>query len=138
MLNKQVKSQNSWRFRLFRLKVISLIYFTGLYRVNYDTQNWKLLIAQLHTNPNAISIENRGQLINDAWNLARASMLTYDYAFNLSNYLRFNEQEFLPWQAFKNTMDFMYNMYSRLPAEFGHFKVNTIYPGYQAESWQKK
>ncbi|XP_023276825.1 thyrotropin-releasing hormone-degrading ectoenzyme [Seriola lalandi dorsalis] len=43
---------------------------TGYFRVNYDLQNWKLLIQQLHTNPQIISVGNRAGLIDDAFNLA--------------------------------------------------------------------
>ncbi|KAF0028789.1 hypothetical protein F2P81_017894 [Scophthalmus maximus] len=44
---------------------------TGYFRVNYDLQNWKLLIQQLHTSPQIISVGNRAGLIDDAFNLAR-------------------------------------------------------------------
>ncbi|MEQ2312735.1 hypothetical protein AMECASPLE_034273 [Ameca splendens] len=44
---------------------------TGYFRVNYDLQNWKLLIQQLHSNPQIISVGNRAGLIDDAFNLAR-------------------------------------------------------------------
>ncbi|KAK5615989.1 hypothetical protein CRENBAI_019225, partial [Crenichthys baileyi] len=43
---------------------------TGYFRVNYDLQNWKLLIQQLHSNPQIISVGNRAGLIDDAFNLA--------------------------------------------------------------------
>lgn len=45
---------------------------TGYYRVNYDDDNWKLLILQLNTNHEAIHVINRAQIIDDALNLARA------------------------------------------------------------------
>uniref|UniRef100_A0A3B4WT27 Thyrotropin-releasing hormone-degrading ectoenzyme n=1 Tax=Seriola lalandi dorsalis TaxID=1841481 RepID=A0A3B4WT27_SERLL len=48
---------------------------TGYFRVNYDLQNWKLLIQQLHTNPQIISVGNRAGLIDDAFNLARDNWL---------------------------------------------------------------
>ncbi|CAG12385.1 unnamed protein product, partial [Tetraodon nigroviridis] len=44
---------------------------TGYFRVNYDLQNWKLLIQQLHDNHEIISVGNRAGLIDDAFNLAR-------------------------------------------------------------------
>lgn len=45
---------------------------TGYYRVNYDDNNWILLIQQLNNNHEAIHVINRAQIIDDAMDLARA------------------------------------------------------------------
>uniref|UniRef100_A0A8C4HDS8 Aminopeptidase n=1 Tax=Dicentrarchus labrax TaxID=13489 RepID=A0A8C4HDS8_DICLA len=71
---------------------------TGYFRVNYDLQNWKLLIQQLHTNPQIISIGNRAGLIDDAFNLARAGYLPQGVPLQLIGYLP-EETSFLPWHA---------------------------------------
>ncbi|XP_044198996.1 thyrotropin-releasing hormone-degrading ectoenzyme-like [Thunnus albacares] len=71
---------------------------TGYFRVNYDLQNWKLLIQQLHTNPQIISVGNRAGLIDDAFNLARAGYLPQGISLQLIGYLP-EETSFLPWHA---------------------------------------
>ena len=52
--------------------VIFNVQETGYYRVNYDDNNWKLLIKQLKADHTKIHVNNRAQLIDDALNLARA------------------------------------------------------------------
>uniref|UniRef100_A0A7N6B6L3 Aminopeptidase n=1 Tax=Anabas testudineus TaxID=64144 RepID=A0A7N6B6L3_ANATE len=71
---------------------------TGYFRVNYDLQNWKLLIQQLHNNPQIISVGNRAGLIDDAFNLARAGYLPQGVPLQLIGYLP-EETSFLPWHA---------------------------------------
>ncbi len=51
--------------------IVFNIDMSGLYKVQYDTKNWELLISQLSgPNYNAISSSNRAQLIDDALDLA--------------------------------------------------------------------
>uniref|UniRef100_A0A3Q4MTV6 Aminopeptidase n=1 Tax=Neolamprologus brichardi TaxID=32507 RepID=A0A3Q4MTV6_NEOBR len=59
---------------------------TGYFRVNYDLQNWKLLIQQLHTNPqvNLVCIQ--------------AGYLPQGVPLQLIGYLP-EEMSFLPWHA---------------------------------------
>ncbi|KAE8281210.1 Thyrotropin-releasing hormone-degrading ectoenzyme [Larimichthys crocea] len=71
---------------------------TGYFRVNYDLQNWKLLIQQLHTNPQIISVGNRAGLIDDAFNLAKAGYLPQGIPLQLIGYLP-EETSFLPWHS---------------------------------------
>ncbi|XP_040029002.2 thyrotropin-releasing hormone-degrading ectoenzyme [Gasterosteus aculeatus] len=71
---------------------------TGYFRVNYDLQNWKLLIQQLHNNPQIITVGNRAGLIDDAFNLARAGYLPQGVPLQLIGYLP-EEPSFLPWHS---------------------------------------
>ncbi|XP_024138443.1 thyrotropin-releasing hormone-degrading ectoenzyme isoform X1 [Oryzias melastigma] len=71
---------------------------TGYFRVNYDLQNWKLLIQQLHSSPQIISVGNRAGLIDDSFNLARAGYLPQGVPLQLIGYLP-EETSFLPWHA---------------------------------------
>lgn len=73
---------------------------TGYYRVNYDRHNWKLL-SQYMQDVNLyskIAPANRAQLVDDAMNLARAGLLDYGIALNLTKYL-VHENELVPWKA---------------------------------------
>lgn len=73
--------------------------FSGYYRVNYDAQNWKLIIEYLtHKNFTNINPVNRAQLIDDSLNLARAGRLNYNIALALLDYLK-NEVDYIPWVA---------------------------------------
>uniref|UniRef100_A0A674CUU0 Aminopeptidase n=1 Tax=Salmo trutta TaxID=8032 RepID=A0A674CUU0_SALTR len=71
---------------------------TGYFRVNYDLHNWRLLIGQLMTNPEIISVGNRAGLIDDVFNLARAGYLPQNVPLQIICYLP-QEREFLPWHA---------------------------------------
>lgn len=74
-----------------------------LYKVNYDAQNWKLLIETL-TNGDfeRIHVINRAQLIDDALYLAWTGEQDYEIAMRLIEYLQ-REREYLPWKsAFEN------------------------------------
>ncbi|KAJ1180024.1 hypothetical protein NDU88_005252 [Pleurodeles waltl] len=71
---------------------------TGYFRVNYDQENMRKLLHQLETNPNAISPADRAQIINDAFNLARAQRKNITSALDTTRFLS-NETEYMPWQA---------------------------------------
>ncbi|XP_066580023.1 thyrotropin-releasing hormone-degrading ectoenzyme [Amia ocellicauda] len=71
---------------------------TGYFRVNYDLQNWRLLIEQLLREPEIISVGNRAGLIDDVFNLARAGYLPQNIPLEIICYLP-QEKEFLPWHA---------------------------------------
>nr|CAD7397317.1 unnamed protein product [Timema poppensis] len=80
---------------------------TGFYRVNYDTTNWKLLISQLNSDQyEVIPPVNRAQLLDDAFNLARAGLLDYSTLFSLTDYLA-RETDYIPWYAAFNGFSFL-------------------------------
>lgn len=70
------------------------------YRVNYDLKNWKLITNYLNDplKYSDIPPANRAQLINDAMNLARADILDYTVALDVTKYLR-HETEYVPWKT---------------------------------------
>lgn len=69
---------------------------TGYYRVNYDNQNWNLLTEALLENPSQFHVNNRAQLLDDAFRLALAKRLKFGVALGLSTYLQ-KESEYAPW-----------------------------------------
>ncbi|GAB0097805.1 hypothetical protein DMENIID0001_134770 [Sergentomyia squamirostris] len=70
---------------------------TGYYRVNYDTQNWKLLANELYKgSPFAIGVLNRAQLIDDAFNLAYSDVLQFPITLDILKYIRY-EEEYAVW-----------------------------------------
>jgi len=54
---------------------------TGFYRVNYDDANWKALSELLNSKHLLIHELNRGQIVDDALNLARSQKLDYQVNF---------------------------------------------------------
>uniref|UniRef100_A0A182K423 Aminopeptidase N n=1 Tax=Anopheles christyi TaxID=43041 RepID=A0A182K423_9DIPT len=81
---------------------------TGYYRVNYDRRNWELLTQALMDNRNAIHRLNRAQLIDDAFNLARADLLDMAVVLRLMRYLR-TERDYAPWHAADKVLTYLYD-----------------------------
>uniref|UniRef100_B3P5I6 Aminopeptidase n=1 Tax=Drosophila erecta TaxID=7220 RepID=B3P5I6_DROER len=73
------------------------------YKVNYDAQNWKLLIATLNSEEyQSIHVVNRAQLIDDVLYFAWTGEQDYEIALQLISYLQ-RERQLLPWKsAFDN------------------------------------
>ena len=90
--------------------------------MNYDTKNWQLIIDQLNRNHNVIHTVNRAQLLDDSLNLARATLLPYDLAFSVTQYLK-DDDEYLPWESFLNAFSYISTMLLRSPS-YGLFKVS--------------
>ncbi|GLH11001.1 Aminopeptidase N, partial [Gryllus bimaculatus] len=95
---------------------------TGYYRVNYDSANWRLLSDLLQTGPlETVPAASRAQLLSDALNLARAGLLNYDTALNLTSYLS-RETDAVPWKAFVRAYSFLDDML-RDSREYTHLQV---------------
>jgi len=74
--------------------------------VNYDKDNWNLIIKELHESHNNIPPLNRAQLLDDALNLARAGKLPYSVALDLTMYLE-HDKDYIPWAAGLNALSFL-------------------------------
>jgi aminopeptidase N len=75
--------------------------------VLYDELNYQLLIEYLRSEDyNNIHLLNRAQLLDDALNLARAGLLNYSIALNLTTYLA-NETDFIPWISYFRVLTFL-------------------------------
>ena len=85
---------------------------TGFYRVNYDQGNWGLIAVKLLTNHSSIDTMNRAQLLDDAFNVAKAGLLDYRLALDLTLYLG-REEDYLPWQAALTNLDYLAKMLRR-------------------------
>ena len=97
---------------------------TGYYRVNYDKKNWQLIINQL-MDPrqfHKIAQSNRAQLIDDAMNLARAEILDYTIALDVTKYLN-HETDYVPWKAAVNNLQYIDSMLIRTP-DYDKMKVS--------------
>ncbi|XP_060783107.1 alanyl (membrane) aminopeptidase b, tandem duplicate 1 [Neoarius graeffei] len=85
---------------------------SGYYRVNYDMGNWERLLHVLQTTHEDIYTINRAQLIDDAFNLARANIIPTTLALNTTLYLS-NETEYMPWESALDNLDYFYLMFDR-------------------------
>lgn len=74
--------------------------------MNYDNDNWNLIIKELHESHDNIPPLNRAQLLDDALNLARAGKLPYSVALDLTMYLE-HDKDYIPWAAALNALSFL-------------------------------
>uniref|UniRef100_A0A3Q3BS59 Aminopeptidase n=1 Tax=Kryptolebias marmoratus TaxID=37003 RepID=A0A3Q3BS59_KRYMA len=96
-VNLDMRSGSSW--------VLANINVTGYYRVNYDLGNWERLFAQLSSDHQVIPLINRAQLVDDAFNLARAQLVSTTLALRTTLYLS-QETEYMPWQSALNNLQY--------------------------------
>nr|ADK11710.1 aminopeptidase N [Leptinotarsa decemlineata] len=80
---------------------------TGFYRVNYDDILWSRIIKTLKGGDmKNIHVLNRAQLIDDAFNVARAGKVNYITVFSLADYLK-GETEYYPWFSALNAVSYL-------------------------------
>ncbi|XP_048337980.1 aminopeptidase N isoform X1 [Sphaerodactylus townsendi] len=92
--------------------LICNINVTGYFRVNYDQENWDRLLGQLGSNHQVIPVLNRAQLIDDAFNLARANYTSTELALNTTRYLSL-ETDYLPWDTALSNLGYFKLMFDR-------------------------
>lgn len=119
--------------------VIFNVQESSYYRVNYDIKNWQLIIDQLNTDHTVIHVNNRAQIIDDAFNLARAGRLDYTIALGVTQYLS-REIEYTPWKAALYGFGYIDTMLERTPAygEFQRYMKTLIHPLYNRLGFEAK
>lgn len=78
--------------------------------MNYDAPLWNRIRLELVNNHENIDVTNRAQIVDDAFNLARAGEISYTQAFNLINYL-YNETNYFPWYSALKGFDYLISVY---------------------------
>ncbi|XP_035660881.1 aminopeptidase N-like [Branchiostoma floridae] len=110
----------------------------GFYRVNYDTKNWRLLINHLRSDRfQDIPAVNRGTLVDDALNLASASMLDITVALDLSQYL-VRERSHVAWELAKSALGYISDILSSgtdVYKKWQDYMVHLITLFYNDVSW---
>ncbi|KAM9275352.1 aminopeptidase N [Morus bassanus] len=104
-INRQFKVSNS-SWLLLNLNV------SGYFRVNYNQENWDQLIQQLLNNHQVIPVINRAQIIDDAFNLARAKYINVTVALRTTQFLSW-ETAYMPWEAALNNLRYFQLMFDR-------------------------
>jgi aminopeptidase N len=80
---------------------------SAFYRVLYDEENYKLLTDYLKSNEHTnIHTLNKAQLLDDSLNLARAGVLNYPTALDLTTYLD-HETDYIPWESYFRALTFL-------------------------------
>ncbi|XP_076012022.1 aminopeptidase Ey-like [Genypterus blacodes] len=92
--------------------LLANINMAGFFRVNYDSENWERLLTKLSSNPEDIPVINRAQLIDDAFNLARAKIVNTTLALRTTKFLH-KEVEYMPWQTASRSLDYFFLMFDR-------------------------
>ncbi|XP_017572740.1 alanyl (membrane) aminopeptidase b [Pygocentrus nattereri] len=92
--------------------IVANLNVLGYYRVNYDMDNWERLLSTLQTSHESIPLLNRVQLIDDAFNLARAKIIPTTLALRTTQYLS-TEREYMPWKSALDNLDYYYLMFDR-------------------------
>ncbi|XP_038838784.1 aminopeptidase N-like [Salvelinus namaycush] len=85
---------------------------SGFFRVNYDSGNWERLLKQLSTDHEAIPVINRAQIVDDAFNLARARTVSTILALRTTLFLQ-REREYMPWQTANSNLGYFFLMFDR-------------------------
>lgn len=82
----------------------------GFYRVNYEEETWNWIAKALSSNHTSFSTADRSSFIDDAFALARAQLLSYKTALNLTSYLT-SEGDFLPWERVISSVSYIISMF---------------------------
>lgn len=82
----------------------------GFYRVNYEEETWDWIAETLSSNHTNFSSADRSSFIDDAFALARAQLLDYKTALNLTRYLK-SEEDFLPWERVISAVSYIISMF---------------------------
>uniref|UniRef100_A0A671KUJ9 Aminopeptidase n=1 Tax=Sinocyclocheilus anshuiensis TaxID=1608454 RepID=A0A671KUJ9_9TELE len=94
--------------------VLANLHVSGYFRVNYDLGNWERLLMPkkifLNVFSYMIPVVNRAQILDDAFNLARASILNITLALRSTKYLL---QEYIPWEAALRNLNYFFQLFDR-------------------------
>lgn len=82
----------------------------GFYRVNYEADTWNWIAETLFSNHTNFSSADRSSFMDDAFALARAQLLDYKAALNLTRYLT-SEEDFLPWERAISSVSYIISMF---------------------------
>uniref|UniRef100_A0A3B5ARN1 Aminopeptidase n=1 Tax=Stegastes partitus TaxID=144197 RepID=A0A3B5ARN1_9TELE len=96
----------------------------GFYRVNHDDHMWNVISEQLQTNHSVqlSSRSDRTSYIDDVFALARAGLIDYGNAFNLTKYLT-KESDYIVWDRVASSIAYVRDMLSGKADLYPKFQV---------------
>uniref|UniRef100_A0A3Q3XEG3 Aminopeptidase n=1 Tax=Mola mola TaxID=94237 RepID=A0A3Q3XEG3_MOLML len=83
----------------------------GFYRVNHESSIWDNISRQLQSNHSEFDAADRTSYIDDVFALARADIIDYSKAFNITMYLT-NETEYIVWIRVSSSIAYVGDMLS--------------------------
>lgn len=109
----------------------------GYYRVNYDNENWKALTSALISDVDSLTVSDRSHLLNDAFNLADATHLSYDIAMDLTKYLD-KETQHVPWATMSSKLISIKNLLYRRDAsdKYLQYATELVKSAYGLVDWE--
>lgn len=78
--------------------------------MNYDVTLWNKIKAVLQSDHSKVHVMNRAQIVDDAFNLARAGIIDYSQTFSILSYLK-NETEYFPWYPTISGFDYLQRVF---------------------------
>ncbi|XP_015838559.2 aminopeptidase N isoform X1 [Tribolium castaneum] len=112
---------------LFNMKL------SGLYKVNYDEHNWKMLTDTLNSaNHHEIPLLNKVQLIDDSFDLGWTGNIKYNVVFDLLAYLK-SEEAYLPWKTALTNINTLNRQLKKsvIYGDFKNYMKQLIHPIYE-------
>ncbi|KAG6458913.1 hypothetical protein O3G_MSEX011120 [Manduca sexta] len=92
----------------------------GIYRVNYDTQNWQLIAAALSKNVSSIHHLNRAQIVDDVFALMRSGRMTYNLGFQVLDFLK-QDTSYYSWYPAITGFTWLRNRFLHMPDVLAEF-----------------
>ncbi|XP_036006762.1 glutamyl aminopeptidase isoform X2 [Fundulus heteroclitus] len=83
----------------------------GFYRVNHEDHMWTTISQQLQANHTVFDAADRASFIDDVFALARADIVDYGNAFNLTKYLE-GESAYIVWSRVASSIAYVWDMMS--------------------------
>lgn len=83
----------------------------GFYRVNHEDSMWSAISQQLQDNHTEFDAADRTSFIDDVFALARADIVDYGNALNLTKYLD-KESEYIVWKRLASSIAYVRDMLS--------------------------
>uniref|UniRef100_A0A3Q1IP30 Aminopeptidase n=1 Tax=Anabas testudineus TaxID=64144 RepID=A0A3Q1IP30_ANATE len=93
----------------------------GFYRVNHDDHMWNTISQHLLNNHSEFDAADRTSYIDDVFALARADVVDYGNAFNLTKYL-INETDYIVWERVASSIAYVRDMLSGNAALYSKFQ----------------
>ncbi|KAH8330498.1 hypothetical protein KR067_004043 [Drosophila pandora] len=97
----------TWNFHHALDWIIVNVQQCGYYRVNYTENNWRSIQSLLASNSwGGVHENNRAQIVDDLFNLARAGLISYNLTLDVIEYLE-TETHYIPWTSAFNGFSFL-------------------------------
>ncbi|XP_016982032.2 membrane alanyl aminopeptidase [Drosophila rhopaloa] len=101
--------------------IVANVQQTGYYRVNYTESNWHAIHQVLNTADwGGVHENNRAQIVDDLFNLARAGNITYNLTLDVIEYLE-TETNYIPWTSAFNGFSYLTIRLGNDTSDFGTY-----------------